>query len=110
MVLGIVHAELDRLPRRGRVQIIEATLRHAPIRSTGRPPAIEPAAAERMRAKFRAQAESELKYHGRLPRPQSRTTVELVRRWAEDEGVIAEDRTLRRRIVEPVLRELKKST
>jgi hypothetical protein len=106
MVLGIVHAELDRLPRRGRVQIIEATFRHLP-RSPGRPHIIEAAAVERMQAKFRAQAESELKHYGRLPGPQSRTTVELVRRWAEDEGVTAEDRTLRRRVVEPVLRELK---
>jgi phytoene/squalene synthetase len=108
MVLGIVHAELDRLPRRGRVQIIEAALRHIP-RSTGRPHAIEPAVMERIRAKLRAHAESELKYRGKLPRPQSRMTVELVCRWAEDEGVIAGDRTLRRQIIEPVLRDLKRS-
>jgi len=108
MVLGIVNAELDKLPRKARVQIIEATLRHAPVRSPGRPRAIEPAALERLRARFKEQAERELRHHGRLPRPQSKKTVELLRRWAEEESADrVDDRTLQRQISEPVLREMK---
>jgi hypothetical protein len=90
------------------MKVIGATLQHVP-RSTGRPRAIEAAAEQRMRAKFKEEAIRQLKYRGRLPGVEEQTTVMLARKFAEDEGVTVGDRTLRRHVVEPVLRELKRS-
>jgi hypothetical protein len=75
--------------------------------SPGRPRAFDDAAEQRMQEKFREQALREAKHYGRLPGAEAKTTVALVREFADAEGVKAADRTLRTRVINPVLRELK---
>jgi hypothetical protein len=89
------------------IKIAEAGRRSPLLPSPGRPRAFDDAAEQRMRENFREQALREAKHYGRLPGAEAKTTVALVRQFADAEGVKATDRTLRRRVVDPVLRELK---
>jgi len=76
--------------------------------SPGRPPAFDKATEQRLRERFREEALRHKKHYGKLPGAQSKTVVAVMRRFADEEGVKAKNRTLRKRITDPVLRELKK--
>jgi hypothetical protein len=77
------------------------------LRSPGRPLSFDKATEQKLREMVREEAVKQKKYYGKLPGAQSKTMVGIMRKFADAEGVKATDRTLRRRVVDPVLRELK---
>jgi hypothetical protein len=100
---------------KGRIQIIEAVLGKS-ARSTGRRPNFDDALEQRMRDQLQSEL---LKYRGKLP--SAKHTAALVRKFAEDAGLVVRapkerakskdgkvsQQTLTLRVTRPVLAKLR---
>jgi transposase len=80
--------------------------------SKGRPRKFDDATERRLRDKFRREALRWLKHDGALPRANSKTTMKVMREFAEEENVSAKISwsVLRDRVVYPVLKELRQES